>query len=172
MRDAIADDAPTTWTTAALTEDLAAYYRREGWIVIREVTISAGGRADLLCMERTFSPKPLLVVEIKTSRADLLSDLRSEKWRRYTYCAAVTFAFPKGMAEVDEIPRDAGVMLRGPHGWERGRSVRWSKAPEPDAYMYRRLIFTIADEAVNGGKRLYGRPAIADDAPIRLEAAR
>ena len=53
------------------------------------------------------------VHEIKTSRADLLSDLRNEAKRRayQGLCCECYYVFPAGLATLDEVPPELGVWL-------------------------------------------------------------
>lgn len=75
-------------------------------------------RADLVVCRPSYSQFTLSVFEIKISRADFLSDIRSEKWRSYLpHCHRFYFAVAAGVATKDDIPAEAGFMVRGPKGW-------------------------------------------------------
>jgi len=81
---------------------------------------SAGGswrmaRADVFSVRNTSVEAYLhpVVHEIKTSRADLLSDLRHEA-KRLAYqglCCECWYVFPAGLATPDELPPELGVWL-------------------------------------------------------------
>jgi hypothetical protein len=141
--------APTNWTTSALTADLAAKLRADQYLVVAEVTLrpSTLQRADLLAMRRKLAHGPMMVVEIKTGRADLIGDLKREKWRGYLDDGAVVFAFPAGLALPGEIPTEAGVMVRVAQGWSWKRAPRWSEAPLPTPYLYRRMALSASDQS-------------------------
>lgn len=58
------------------------------------------------------------IYEIKVSRADFLSDIRTEKWRKYLdHCRVFYFAVPDGLAPKSEIPEEAGLIVRHAGGW-------------------------------------------------------
>ncbi len=143
------DMSATVWTTGTLTRDLATKLRLDGYLVVAEATLrpQTGQRADLLAMRRKLSHSPMLIVEIKTGRGDLLADIKRNKWRGYLADGAVVFAFPKGLAEPAEIPTEAGVMVRTVHGWTWKRAPRWSQAPMPSNYLYRRMALTVSDQS-------------------------
>lgn len=138
-----------TWTTSELTADLEHRLRAHQWLVVREVTLrpTTLQRADLLAMRRKLSEQPALIVELKTSRADLLADLRAQKWRGYLADGAVAFAFPAGLAEPREIPAEAGVLVRIAQGWSWRRGIKWEQAPRPTSYLYRRLALSAWDQS-------------------------
>lgn len=138
-----------SWTTQDLTEDLMAKLRADLYLVAREATLrdQTGQRADVLAMRRKLSNGPMLIFEIKTSRSDLLSDLKREKWRGYLSDGAVAFAFPAGLADPREIPLEAGVIVRIAQGWSWKRAPRWKDAPAPTAYLLRRMALTASDQA-------------------------
>lgn len=137
------------WTTAQLTADLAGKLRADQFLVAAEATLRAqtGQRADLLAMHRKLTDLPMVIFEIKTSRSDLLRDLKSEKWRGYLVDGAVAFAFPAGLADPREIPNEAGVIVRIANGWSWRRAPRWADAPRPTPYLYRRMALTASDQA-------------------------
>ena len=65
-----------------------------------------------------------VIHEIKVRRADLLSDLKNPN-KRAAYCALSSsffYVMPEGMADVDEIPEDCGVLYAGPSGFRIGRN--------------------------------------------------
>lgn len=161
-------------STSDLTTSLARRLSKDGWLCAREAVVSESplARADLLCMRRKLDEQPMMVCEIKASRADLLADLRAEKWRKYLAVAAVVFAFPRGLAQPMEIPIECGLIVRAALGgwrWERGPGL--SRAPMPSAYLYRRLALTAADQAwINGRDTERGR--VAEHAVEASDAAK
>jgi hypothetical protein len=75
-----------------------------------EVTLASGRRADLLAVARNGE---IWIVEIKSSRLDLLTD---RKWPEYRfYCDKLYFATSP---DVDEtlFPNDAGFIVADSHG--------------------------------------------------------
>lgn len=150
------------WSTRELTADLLGRLLADRWLAVVEVQIGhMGQRADVLAMRRKFDGSPMLIFEIKTSRADLLQDLRREKWRGYLSAGAVAFAFPQDLADPKEIPAEAGVYLRVGQGWSWKRSPKWARAPKPSDYLFRRLAMTVSDQVENRAKAHF-RPRAAD----------
>lgn len=114
------------WGHNALASDLARKLRNGGksW-TWENATIGAwsGPRPDVMAFPRWRYDLPQIhAFEIKVSRNDLLSDLNSEKWRKYLeHCQSVTFAMPHGLAKKEEIPAECGVMFRTGRGWRTER---------------------------------------------------
>lgn len=139
------------WTTDALTADLAGKLRADRYLAAAEVMLDPHSlqRADLLAMPRRLEHGPMLIVEVKTSRADLLGDLRREKWRGYLRHGAVAFAFPAGLADPAEIPKEAGLLVRIDQGWSWKRSARLREAPKASDYLYRRMCLSAWDQSAS-----------------------
>ena len=82
-------------------------------------------RADVLNVRPSFTRFCIDIFEVKHSRADLLSDIRSGKWRSYLpYCNRFYFAIKSGIAKKDDIPEEAGILVRGPKGWTTVRGAK------------------------------------------------
>jgi hypothetical protein len=147
------------WSTEKLTADLLARLRADMYLAVAEVTLrdQTGQRADVLAMRRKLRNGPMLIFEIKTSRSDLLGDLRREKWRGYLDDGAVAFAFPSLLADPSEIPKEAGVYMRISQGWRWARAPKWAEAPLPTPYLFRRMALSAADQ--------YGERARAQMSP-------
>jgi hypothetical protein len=65
----------------------------------------------------------LTIYEIKTSRADFLRDVESEKWRKYLdFCHRLLFAAPRGLILRQEVPRPAGL-IEFEDGWQVTRGA-------------------------------------------------
>lgn len=117
---------PDVWNHDALAADLARRLRNDGkawtWLNATLGTWS-GPRPDVMAFPRFRYDVPQIhAYEIKVQRSDLLSDLNSEKWRKYLeHCQSVTFAMPSGLATRDEIPAECGVMFRTKRGWRTER---------------------------------------------------
>jgi hypothetical protein len=79
---------------------------------------SKTARADLVVCTPSYTRFCLSVYEVKVTRADFLSDIRSCKWRDYLpHCHRFYFAVAKGVADKSDIPDEAGLVVRGPKGW-------------------------------------------------------
>jgi len=148
-------------TTAQLTDDLASRMARDPkpWLVARECVVSERplARADLLCMRRRLDVQPMLILEVKISRADLLSDLRSGKWRNYLGVAALAFAFPANLADLQEIPAEAALIVRNGRGWRWERYPKFAAAPLPSPYLYRRMALTASDQSGRRARDAFGQ---------------
>lgn len=142
-------------THLELQADLADSFRRRARppIVFTEIGLSgswgSGGRLDVVTFTSAQSYRKIILpgYEVKASRPDLLSDLRAGKWRKYLpYVTEFYFAFPRGLARADEIPTEAGVIVRGDSGW---RKVRPSPkhGSKIDARVYARLLWRMEREA-------------------------
>lgn len=74
--------------------------------------------ADVMRVIPSYTRFCVFIYEVKVSRSDFQSDLRSGKWRGYLdHCHRFMFAMPSGIAKKDEIPEEAGLIVRGPRGW-------------------------------------------------------
>lgn len=93
-------------------------------------------QASLHCRPDVFSIVPTLNVEkcrpwtheVKISRADFLSDIRSEKWRQYVaFSCRVFFAVPKGLIDPSELPAEAGLWHLDGGQWMLVKSGKFCK---------------------------------------------
>lgn len=118
-----------------LQEDLAEYLRvryQHKPVVLTEVAVSGSygdeGRLDVAAVWSTnqYRTHRLFGYEVKANRADLLADLRAEKWRRYLpQVDRLFFALGPGVGTPEEIPAEAGVLVRTEGGaWPQWRQVR------------------------------------------------
>lgn len=118
----------TTWTHDALAADLLDARHLAGEIACERLMLGAGysrnGQADVAAMRLSWTRPLTTVYEVKVTRQDLLADLREEKWRRYLAVASrVVFAFPRGLAQAEELPHAVGVIVRGARQWRTLRHV-------------------------------------------------
>lgn len=114
------------WSHDALAHDLAKWLKSgaQHWCWENAALGEWGGpRPDVMAYRRFRYNAPVIrAYEAKISRADLLSDLRAEKWRSYLeHCMSVTFIMPSGLCKKDEIPAECGVMFRSGRGWRTER---------------------------------------------------
>jgi hypothetical protein len=74
--------------------------------------------ADLIVVRPSYTRFCLDIHEVKSTRSDFLSDIRSNKWRKYLpHCHRFYFATLPGVCKKIEIPSEAGWMVRGDRGW-------------------------------------------------------
>lgn len=116
----------------ALVDAVARSLTDTGRLVFRNLALRAAvGRAWRSCRADVYSLRPSTVAaytcpvihEIKARRADLLADLaRPEKRAAYQAISAeFYYVFPEGLAKLEEIPADCGVVLVAPSGIRPGR---------------------------------------------------
>jgi hypothetical protein len=107
-----------------LQEDLAGHLRgasdRMVW-TNTQLGPSGSPRPDVFTVNKSFSRFRTDCYEVKVSVSDLRHDVTSGKWQSYRkFGHAVWFAFPRGMAPMDLVPKECGVILRG-DGWRAAR---------------------------------------------------
>jgi hypothetical protein len=122
-----------TLSHRALVESLVGHFasRQRPPLVFTEVALEGSygshGRLDVvtLTIGRNCTHFPLYGYEVKATRSDLLHDLAGRKWERYLGpLHRLHFAFPTGLAGLDEIPAPCGVLLLGVNGWRHARAAR------------------------------------------------
>jgi hypothetical protein len=107
-----------------LQEDLAGHLRgasdRMVW-TNTQLGPSGSPRPDVFTVAKSFARFRTDCYEIKVSVSDLRHDVTSGKWQSYRkFGHAVWFAFPRGMAPLDLVPKECGVILHG-EGWRSAR---------------------------------------------------
>lgn len=111
-----------TWKHDDLAEDLAV---AKGGIPFLNVCLgstwdnrSRTPRSDLVVCLPSYNRFAISIYEVKVSRSDFLSDIRSGKWRSYLpNCHRFYFATLSDVCQKSDIPDDAGWLVRGPKGW-------------------------------------------------------
>lgn len=110
---------------------LRANKSRMTWTNFR-YDIYGTGRPDVFSMAKSLHIRKAspMVHEVKVSRADFFSDVKIEKWRKYTsFCAQFYFVCPLNMVTRDEVPRDAGLLCFDASQEYRYNSFKVIKAP-------------------------------------------
>ncbi len=93
--------------------------RAAGYVSVSEAPLSSGRRADVLAVGP--GRGEIVIVEIKSSRADFLSD---RKWREYRpWCDRFYFAIPPGL-DAALMPADEGLIVADNWGGEIMRAAR------------------------------------------------
>lgn len=99
-------------------------------------------RADVLKVQPSYKRFAVSIYEIKISRSDFLSDIRNEKWKGYLpHCHRFYFAFPEGIAQKDDVPKEAGIMIREAKTWKVIRHPKLRDVDIPQETLYS-LIFS------------------------------
>lgn len=136
-REALEKDVP--WDHSALLMDLAEWFHGDK-IVFAEVGVGSRwlrGNADrdglpvpdVLTFNKSYVHPMPAIYEIKVTRQDFQSDVRSDKWMKYTrICSRFYFATPRGLVKKTEVPQDAGLIVRGENGWTTVKAPKVFKA--------------------------------------------
>lgn len=108
-----------------LQDDLAAHLRgntdRMVW-TNTQLGPAASPRPDVFTLNKSYARFRADCYECKVSVSDLRSDVTSGKWQSYRkFGHAVWFAFPRGMAPLDLVPKECGIILRGEDKWRAAR---------------------------------------------------
>lgn len=114
------------WKHEELAEDLARI-KGTGYldVPLGSVYLQRPQRADIIEIKPSYTRFCLSVYEIKISRSDFLSDIRTEKWKGYLeHCNRFYFAVPSGMVKKEEIPEPAGLIVRGETGWNTLKAAK------------------------------------------------
>lgn len=133
--------------------DVASYLktcgprRRLTW---ENITFNCGDGADAYsCRPDVFSIIPTLepertqpwTCEVKISRADFLSDVRSEKWKRYRrFSCRIWFAAPQGIIQPSDVPEGLGLLEYRKPAWVPVVRPKYCKGWELNGRDLMRLI--------------------------------
>ncbi len=108
-----------------LQEDLAAHLRANTARMVwtnTQLGPAASPRPDVFSMDKSFARFAADAYEIKVTVSDLRRDTTSGKWQSYRkFAHRVWFAFPRGLAPLDLVPLECGVILRSDTGWRAAR---------------------------------------------------
>ncbi len=115
------------WGHDELASDLANHFRNDNERVVWEdmqLGPSGSPRPDVYVIPKTYYKFNPAAYEVKISRSDFLSDIKSGKWQSYyQYAKTITFAVPDGLVKKTEVPEAAGLILRKDKVW------RYAKKP-------------------------------------------
>lgn len=115
-----------SWEHEKLAEDLARI-KGTGYLDVPLGSVFLGNpqRADVIEIKPSYTRFCTTIYEIKISRSDFLSDIRTDKWKGYLeHCQRFYFAVPSGMVTKDEIPSPAGLIVRGETGWSTLKAAK------------------------------------------------
>lgn len=108
-----------SWQHNELAEDLAIVKGTNFLDVpLGSVWLEKPQRADVVEIKPSYTRFCVSIYEVKISRGDFFSDIRSEKWKGYLdHCHRFYFAVPAGLVDKREVPEEAGLIVRGETGW-------------------------------------------------------
>lgn len=145
-----------TWTHDALAEDLAMSLGILPYlnVVLGSPWLAAAHdgppRADVLGIKPSYTRFCVAIYEIKVSRPDFLSDIRSGKWRSYLpHCHRFYFATLPGVCSKDDIPAEAGWMVRSDKTWTTRKAAK-PRPVEVPVETLQALIFARQRPGVRG----------------------
>lgn len=105
-----------------IAEDLAYYLNNTPFldVPLGSVQLENAQRADVLTIKPSYNKFSVSIYEVKISRSDFLSDIRTEKWKGYLeHCNRFYFAVLEEMnIKKEEIPKDAGLIVKTINGWK------------------------------------------------------
>lgn len=105
----------------AVQRGVCRHFMSLGHAPLTEFTLASGRRADVICIG---SDGEIVIVEIKTSLADLRADT---KWPEYLdFCDRLFFAVPDDFP-MHELPPDTGLLIADKYGAEIVRDTDRSK---------------------------------------------
>lgn len=138
------DARPSTWKHDDLAHDLAAYLRgmtdRRVWVDM-QLGPAGSTRPDVYTMPCSFSRFTPIAYECKVSVSDFRADVTKGKYTDYlAYASGVIFACPAGLLKKDDIPKGAGLMVRGEDGWRTLKAPSLSKCPELPRDLWLKLV--------------------------------
>jgi hypothetical protein len=98
-------------------------------------------RADVIEVKPSYTRFCVSIYEVKISRSDFMSDIRSGKWRGYLeHCHRFYFAVSQGVAQKCDVPPEAGLIVRGETGWSTVKAAPARDVIVPD-YTLMSMIF-------------------------------
>lgn len=149
LRREALDQKNPVWDHSALLVDLAEWFYGDK-IVFAEVGVGSrwlrGGSdglpvPDVLTFNKSYVHPMPAIYEIKVTRQDFQSDVRTDKWMKYTrICSRFYFATPSGLVKKAEVPEEAGLIVRGPNGWTTVKAPKVFKKPDIGQYEMMALL--------------------------------
>jgi hypothetical protein len=95
------------WEKQKKFRELALTGDMKGFRELRNEKNTSAPQADLIVIANYYN---IEIYEVKATRADFLSDIRTKKWEKYlNYCHRFYFACLSGICKKNEIPEPAGL---------------------------------------------------------------
>ncbi|MGO4151399.1 hypothetical protein [Cupriavidus sp. YAF13] len=152
------------WTHDALGDDLAAHLRgmtdRRVWVNM-QLGPSGSTRPDVYTIPCSFTRFTPLAYECKVSVSDFRADVTKGKYTDYlAYASGVMFACPAGLLKKEDMPKGAGLMVRGEEGWRTLKAPTLAQCPELPRKFWLKLL-------MDGERRDHEREAYLRDYAVR-----
>lgn len=104
-------------------------------------------RADVVQIRPSYDSFCVIIYDIKRTRADLLSSLRTRKWEKYLeHCNLFYFACVKGIFKKGEIPEGVGLVVRGDNGWYTPTAAQYRDVEIPRETMKSIMFHRVKEE--------------------------
>jgi len=115
--------------------------------------VNGPARADVITIKPSYTRFCISIFEVKVSRSDFLSDIRSEKWRSYLpHCHRFYFATVGDIVKKTDIPDEAGWIHKGDNGWSfrKGIKARENEIPLQtlQSILFMRQRMTVRDRQI------------------------
>jgi hypothetical protein len=148
------------WKHDDLANDLAGHLRggsdRRVWVDM-QLGPAGSTRPDVYTMPCSFSRFTPLAYECKVSVSDFRADVTKGKYTDYlAYASGVVFACPAGLLKKEDIPKGAGLMVRGDEGWRTLKAPSLAKCPELPRSLWLKLV-------MDGERRDHERQAYMEE---------
>ena len=147
-------DGRQSETATMIARGVRRLLRSRGFSSVTELQLVDGRRADIVAVN---SDGEVLIIEIKSSPADLRGDL---KWRDYVACCDRLYFAISGATPVEIAPPEAGLIVADPYGAEILREADLKRMASASR---RALLLRFARAAADRLHRL-ADPAGAPDA--------
>lgn len=156
-----------------LQKDLAEYLRSCGFLTFTELLVPGceGGRVDIAAVKpHMYATKDLRAYEVKLTRQCFLQDVGKNKWHKYlNVFHRVYFAAPEGVLKKDEIPKEAGLIIRNQNGWHVVKAAKGHKPEKLNADAVFSMLYR-GYEQNREMRRLNERVAAEENIPLREKA--
>jgi len=89
-----------------------------GKIPIPTYSVNGVAIADVVNIRPSFTRFCVDIFEVKVSRADLMKDIKTEKYKKYLpFCHRFYYACESGICKTAEIPPECGLYIHGKISW-------------------------------------------------------
>lgn len=156
-----------------LQDDLAVYLRSSGFLTFTELLVPGceGGRVDVATVKpHVYATKDLRAYEVKLTKQCFLQDIGQNKWHKYlNVFHRVYFAAPEGVLKKDDIPKDAGLIVRNENGWHVTKAAKGHKPEKLNADAVFAMLYR-GYEQDREIRRLSERIAVEENLPLSAKA--
>lgn len=150
----------TEWKHDALAGDLAQHLISPHRMIWCDMQLGPAGspRPDVYAIDKSFAHTRAISYECKVSVADFRSDVTAGKWQGYLgFSSGVYFCVPSGLIARDDVPKGAGLMVRGDAGWRTLRAPTLQTC-DIDWVVCRKLLIDGIDRMVRAEPRAERTP--------------